>query len=70
MTTNALEPNPGTALLADIRQLIEETRTAVAVTVNSNLTLLYWQIGWRIHKEILNDARADYGRQIVAVLAK
>ena len=41
MTTNALEPNPGTALLADIRQLIEETRTAVAVTVNSNLTLLY-----------------------------
>jgi predicted nuclease of restriction endonuclease-like (RecB) superfamily len=34
------------------------------------LTLLYWQIGRRIHKELLNDARADYGSQIITLLAQ
>jgi len=32
-------------LLQDIRQMIEKTRSAVAVTVNVGLTMLYWQIG-------------------------
>jgi YhcG PDDEXK nuclease domain len=32
-------------LLRDIRGLIEEARSAVAVTVNAGLTMLYWQIG-------------------------
>ncbi|MEZ4659348.1 MAG: DUF1016 N-terminal domain-containing protein [Caldilineaceae bacterium] len=51
----------GAELLADIRQLIEETRNAVAVAVNGGLTTLYWQIGRRIRQEVLNDSRADYG---------
>jgi predicted nuclease of restriction endonuclease-like (RecB) superfamily len=55
-------------LLADIRQLIEDTRAAVSTTVNSGLTLLYWRIGKRIHKEILRGGRADYGATTVASL--
>ena len=35
-------------LIGDIRTLIEETRSAVAVTVNTAMTLLYWRIGKRI----------------------
>ena len=58
------------ALLHDIRQLIEDSRSRLAVTVNSALTLLYWNIGQRIHSEVLKGERAEYGEQIVATLAK
>jgi predicted nuclease of restriction endonuclease-like (RecB) superfamily len=58
------------ALLHDIRQLIDDSRSRLAVTVNSALTLLYWNIGRRIHTEVLKGERAEYGEQIVATLAK
>ena len=35
-------------LINDIRNLIAETRQAVAQTVNSGLVALYWNIGARI----------------------
>jgi len=57
-------------LLDDIRWMIEETRSAVASTVNTGLTVLYWQIGERINGEILKGERADYGKQIVATLSQ
>ncbi len=57
-------------LLADIRQLINETRQAVASTVNTKLTMLYWHIGHRIHKEILQEERAEYGQSIVVTLSQ
>ncbi|WP_133512922.1 PDDEXK nuclease domain-containing protein [Candidatus Thiosymbion oneisti] len=57
-------------LLGDIRQMIEEARTAVAVTVNVGLTMLYWRIGRRIGQEILKGARAEYGAEIVSALAR
>ena len=59
MTDNTLAP----ALLADIRDLIEEARAAVAATVNAGLTLLYWRIGQRINVEVLQGERAAYGRE-------
>ncbi|MGZ8915989.1 MAG: PDDEXK nuclease domain-containing protein [Methylobacter sp.] len=58
------------ALLEEIRQLIEDSRSRLAATVNSALTLLYWHIGRRIHTEVLKGERAEYGEQIVATLAK
>lgn len=57
-------------LLGDIRRLIEETRSAVATTVNVGMTALYWQIGKRISEEILKGERADYGKQILATLSQ
>ena len=56
-------------LLADVRQMIEATKSQVAVTVNSAMTLMYWHIGDRINREVLGGARAAYGRQIVETLA-
>ncbi len=38
--------------------------------VNSTLTMLFWQIGNRINKNILNNKRADYGKQIVVTLSR
>lgn len=58
------------ALLADIRQLIDSARQRVAVTVNAELTLLYWRIGQRIHAGVLQGQRAEYGKQVVATLAQ
>jgi predicted nuclease of restriction endonuclease-like (RecB) superfamily len=59
-----------TALLGDIKALIEEGRRQAATAVNMGLTLLYWRIGQRIHAEILQGERAAYGEQIVATLSR
>ncbi|UCD58086.1 MAG: DUF1016 family protein [Candidatus Hydrogenedentota bacterium] len=56
-------------LLDDIRRMIEETRSTVAVTVNAGLTLLHWRIGKRIAQEILKGKRAEYGQEIVPTLS-
>lgn len=57
-------------LLHDIRQIVEQARMRVAVAANSETTLLYWHIGERINREVLNNQRADYGRQIVVTLSQ
>ena len=57
------------ALLGDVRQLIEQARAHVASAANSAQTLLYWQLGERIRREVLGEARADYGEQIVSTLS-
>jgi hypothetical protein len=59
-----------TMLFADISQLIEQSRTWVATSVNTELTLLYWQVGKRIYEDVLNSQRADYNKQVVGDLAK
>lgn len=57
-------------ILADLRQLIDNCRNKVAVAVNTGMTTMYWHIGERINREVLNGARAEYGKRIVATLAK
>lgn len=56
-------------LFGEIRHLIEESRKRVAVEINSTITMLYWQIGKQINKELLKDKRAEYGKQIVNSLS-
>jgi DUF1016 N-terminal domain len=57
------------SLFADIRRMIEEARSAVAVTVNAGTTILYWQVGSRIRKDILQEKRAEYGEEILRMLS-
>src|SRR5215218_5115257 len=56
-------------LLTDIRAMIDTSRQSVARVVNSAMTLTYWSIGERIGREILDDGRGDYGKQLIARLA-
>ena len=56
-------------LVDDLRDLIQQTRSGVAQTVNSALVQMYWQIGNRIRSEVLENERADYGKQIVSALS-
>jgi len=58
------------ALIHDIRRMIDKTRTLVASAVNAGLTKLYWEIGKRVHQETLKGDRADYGKQILATLSQ
>ena len=62
-------PIPDNTLAAEVKQLIQAAKQRVAVAVNSELTLLYWQVGKRIDEEILGGERAEYGRQIIEKLA-
>lgn len=62
--------SPATNLFVEIRQLIESTKSQVAVTVNSAMTIMYWRIGDRINREVLRGERAAYGKQIVATLSR
>ncbi|MEA5480014.1 PDDEXK nuclease domain-containing protein [Pseudanabaena galeata UHCC 0370] len=57
-------------LLLEIKTLIEEGRNKAIMAVNSALTLTYWQVGRRINQEVLRGERAEYGKQVVELLAK
>lgn len=57
-------------LVADVRSMIEQTRDGVARTVNVGMTLLYWRIGKRIQSEVLQNQRAEYGKEIISTLSR
>lgn len=66
-TPQALDNNQ--PLFNEIRGLIDSARQRVAVAVNTELTLLYWQVGKTIRTQVLKEARAEYGKQVIANLA-
>jgi hypothetical protein len=57
-------------LVADLRKMIDESRRAVAQTVNTALVWLYWNIGRRIREGILKRKRAEYGEEILSTVSK
>ena len=57
-------------LFEQIKNLIGQTKQNVAVAVNSSMTLMYWNIGKTINDEILQNQRAEYGKEIVATLSQ
>ena len=61
---------PAHPLFNDIRSLIDSARQRAAVAVNTELTMLYWQVGQRIKTEILRGDRAEYGKEIIPNLAR
>ena len=56
---------PVAGLLTEVRDLILTAREGIARTVNAGLTLLYWEIGHRLRRDVLLEKRAEYGKQIV-----
>lgn len=56
-------------LFDDIKKLIESSKQQLAITVNSTMSFLYWQIGKRINKEIDGKERGElYGKELVSKL--
>ncbi|MCF6314672.1 MAG: PDDEXK nuclease domain-containing protein [Verrucomicrobiales bacterium] len=56
-------------LIADLSRLISETRSSIAVAVDSSLSHLYWRVGNRIHKDALHQERAEYAKRILHTLS-
>lgn len=62
-------PLAADTLLQELRALIDGARGRVAQTVNSELVALHWQVGRRLRDEVLGDARAEYGVQLMQRIA-
>lgn len=58
------------SLYNDVSALIDTTKERVYHSVNSELVLLYWNIGKTIKEDIIKVERAGYGEKIVEGLAK
>ena len=63
------QPPKINSLYKDLSTLIEKSKQKVISQVKTTVNLLYWQIGKRINDEILNNKRADYGKQIISNLS-
>jgi predicted nuclease of restriction endonuclease-like (RecB) superfamily len=57
-------------LINDLVALIEKGKSQLAYAANATMTLTYWNIGKRINNEILDNQRAEYGKQIVVSVAR
>ncbi|MEI7814051.1 MAG: PDDEXK nuclease domain-containing protein [Coriobacteriia bacterium] len=67
--TDAVTPEHGERLFGDVAGLIESARQRVAVSVNSELVMLYWSVGKRVREEVLGGERGAYGQEVVRLLA-
>lgn len=56
-------------LLVVLKRLIDGARQRAVAAVNSELTLLYWSVGQRIHAHVLAGRRAEYGQEVLPKLA-
>ena len=70
MQRNNLSKKGSSLLFNDISAIINQRKRQVSYAVNSNLILLYWEIGNRINKDILNNQRAAYSKQIIFNLSQ
>jgi predicted nuclease of restriction endonuclease-like (RecB) superfamily len=70
LITVTSRPGDDADLLRDLRSLIEQARERTAREINSELVMLHWHIGDRIRREILQEERAEYGKQIIQSLAE
>lgn len=70
ITLKSGKPAKSGSLVCDIRALIEQAREHVSRSVNGTLVALYWQIGKRVHEEVLHGKRAAYGERIISTLSK
>lgn len=70
MKSKTNENMPEQALFTEISTLIEQARGAVVAQANYTVTLLFWNIGRRVNGVVLQNKRAEYGKQIVVTLAR
>jgi predicted nuclease of restriction endonuclease-like (RecB) superfamily len=57
-------------LLEELFLLIEHTQKQTHTQLLSSVTILFWHLGKRINEYNLQDARAEYGKQIVVTLSR
>ncbi len=56
-------------LFRDLAQIIEQGKKQATTQINSILTLVYWQVGYKINTHVLQKERAEYAKEIVSQVA-
>ncbi len=56
-------------LFNDVCVIIDSARLRFSKVANSEITLLFWNVGKRINSDVLDNQRAQYGKEIVATLS-
>jgi len=60
-----------TKLILEIRELIDQSKNQINISVNATMSRLYWQIGKRLNEEVGKKNRAEvYGQEIVGNLCR
>ena len=62
-------PFDETSIFNNVAEIIETRKARAGAQVNSEVTLMYWEIGRYINKVLLGNERAEYGKQIVTTLS-
>lgn len=57
-------------LFNEIKHIVDENRQQLANAINTVLTSTYWHIGKTIGSDVLNNKRAEYGKQILPKLSE
>lgn len=63
-------PQQNDLLFQEIGQLIDAAKHRAAAAINTEITLLYWQVGNRIQTEVLQGQRGEYGKQVILTLSQ
>lgn len=58
------------SIYKEITAIISKSKNKVASAINSEMIILYWNIGKIIKNEILKDERAEYGKTIIKSLSR
>lgn len=61
--------NSNNHLLIDVCRIIDSARKHLATYANSEIIMTNWQVGMRIKEDVLNNERAEYGKQVIKRLA-
>jgi len=57
-------------LFSELVEIIEIGQKQVAINVNSGVVITFWQVGKRVNDFVLDNQRAEYGKQIVVTLSR
>ncbi len=57
-------------IYVEISNLIIDTKHKVQTSLNSEMVLLYWNIGYHIRHEILEENETNYGKEVITSLSK
>lgn len=53
-----------------ICERIKSAKVNIAIKVNNEITLLYWNIGKDITENVLDNEKPDYGKAVIESLSK
>ena len=64
------DTEPENILFSNVSQIIEKRKFNAMSAANSQIVLMFWEIGKYINSAVLGMGRAEYGKRIVATVSR